>query len=302
MLGPHPAQFGAVCLAAVLPLAIFGLPVVSANERSFWIWIVVGIFCFGVATLLRQAIGLMGVVAGCSAVAVNFVLHAPRGRRALMAGVALMAAIVISYQTPLLVSQARNFIYHLPPATLLEQHGVWHNLYIGLGAADNPFGIVWDDDSAVRAARHADTTAIYGSARYFAVLRDEYFQVLRQHPIEVAGVYLRKLRIIFETPFPWPLEELRLGDALAVLFFAAVYFRALLRHSRSGLFAADAVFAIALLFTMFFIAQGVLFHYKLLYLFPVHLFLLIGAGAIAEFFRLGFTDPIAAEPSTQPAT
>lgn len=295
MLGPHPAQFGAACFAAVLPLAILGLPIVSANRRSLCIWIVVGILGLSMATLLRQAIGLMGVVAGCGAVAANLLIHRPN-RPGAVAGVALITAILVSYQTPFLVSLARNTVYHLPPADLLEQHGIWHNLYIGLGAVDNPFGIVWDDADAVKAAKQADPTATYGSVRYFAALRKEYFLILRQRPIEVAGVYLRKLDAVFETEFPPPFEKLKLWHAFVVLLVAGICVRGLLFYRRSGLYAADAVVAVGLLFTAFFIAQGVLFHYRMLYLFPVHLFLLLCAGAIAEFLLSRLTNQVPTAP------
>jgi hypothetical protein len=293
MLGPHPAQFGAACFAVVLPLAILGLCFFPENKKSFWLWILLGILCLGVATLLRQAVGLMGVVAGSGAVAANFAMHRPRNRKAFMAGAALIAAILVSYQTPLLVSQARNFIYHLPPASLLEQHGVWHNLYIGLGAVDNPFGIVWNDDAAVKAARRVDPTVIYGSARYFAVLRDAYFAILFQYPIEVAAVYFRKLDLVLETSFAAPFGKLKLWHAFVVLLVVGVCARSLLYCRRPGWHTADAVVVVGLLFMAFFVAQGVLFHYRMLYLFPIHLFLLLCAGAIAEFLWSRFVNPVA---------
>jgi hypothetical protein len=292
MLGPHPAQFGAACFAAVLPLALLGFPAVSKNSRALWIWIVVGIVCLSVATLLRQAIGLMGVVGGCTAVMVNLVTHRSHTRPAVIGSAALVAAILVSYQTPALVNISRNMVYHLPPAKLVEQHGIWHNLYIGLGAVDNPFGITWIDEAGAKAAYRIDPTAAYLSARYFAILRDEYFRILAQHPIEVAVVYLRKLGAVFNTRITPPLNGGKLWQALVPLLLAAAYARRFLWRRRSGWFAADVVFAVGSLYAAFFVAQGVLFHYDRLYLFPIYLFLLLCVGAIAEFVRSGLAKPV----------
>jgi hypothetical protein len=297
MLGPHPAQFGAACFAAVLPLALLGIPVVSKNSRGLWIWIVVGIACLSVATLLRQAIGLMGVVGGCTAVMANLVMHRPYTRQAVIGGVALVTAIFASYQTPALVNMSRNMAYHLPPAQLIEQHGIWHNLYIGLGAVDNPFGINWIDGDGAKAASRVDPTVVYLSARYFAILRHEYFRILTQHPIEVAVVYLRKLGAVLNTRITPPLNGSKLWQALVPLLLVAVYARRFLWFRRSGWFAADVVFAIGALYAALFIAQGVLFHYSQLYLFPIYLFLLLCVGAIAEFLRSGLARPVPVSPS-----
>jgi hypothetical protein len=292
MLGPHPAAFGAACFAAVLPIALLGFPAISGSRKSFSIWIVIGILCLAVATLLRQAIGLMGVAAGCSAVVAYFMIYRWRARAGLTTCAILIAGIFLSYQTPALVSLARNVAYDVPPARFPEQHGIWHNVYIGLGAVENPFGLTWNDSDALKAVMRIDPTIIYTSARYYAVLRDEYFSILKQHPMEVAGVYLKKLDIISESPLPFWLQSWKFWEAVVFLCVVGVYLRGLLYFRRPGLCAADAVFAVGSLFTAFFVGQGVLVHFVLQYLFPIHLFLLLCAGAIVEYFRLTFVSPV----------
>jgi hypothetical protein len=292
MLGPHPAAFGVACFAAVLPIALLGLPAVPSSRTSFSIWIVIGILCLAVATLLRQAIGLMGVVAGCSAVIAYFMIYRTRTRAAFTTCAVLIAGIFLSYQTPAFVSLARNAAYHLPPANFPEQHGIWHNVYIGLGAVENPFGLTWSDGDALKAVNRVDPNIVYTSARYYAVLRDEYFSILKQHPREVAGVYLKKLDIISESRLPFWLESWKFWEAAVFLCVVAAYARVLLYFRRSGFCAADAVFAVGVLFTGFFVGQGVLVHFAIQYLFPIHLFLLLCAGAIVEYLRLAFIGPV----------
>jgi hypothetical protein len=227
-------------------------------------------------------------------------MYRRRTRAALTTCAILIAGIFLSYQTPGLVSLARNVAFHVPSASFPEQHGIWHNVYIGLGVVANPLGIVWEDGNAKMAAERIDPSVTYLSAKYFAILRDEYFRVLTQHPLEVANVYREKLHLIFETNLPAELESWLFWQAWVFLFVVGAYARGLLFYRRPGLHAADAVLAVAILFTVFFVGQGTLVHFSLQYLFPIHLFFLLWAGAIVEYLRLTFFSPVGRQLRYEP--
>ncbi|MFU2207802.1 hypothetical protein [Solidesulfovibrio sp. C21] len=57
-------------------------------------------------------------------------------------------------------------------------HGVWHNLYIGLGYYPNKYGIKWDDSVGAAHAVREDPTATFGSKKYMPTLRRLYFRIL----------------------------------------------------------------------------------------------------------------------------
>jgi hypothetical protein len=156
----------------------------------------------------------------------------------------------------------------------MEQHGAWHNLYIGLGVVENPFGIVWNDEYGVATVRKISPTTKYLSAEYYRILRDEYFRIVRHHPLHVVTVYLNKLIIALRTYTMW----LQLV-AVAAIF---AWLRVLLGRLSPGWKPPDAVFAASAVFSATFLGQAVLFNYVELYLFPMKLFLLMLWGVLVE--------------------
>jgi hypothetical protein len=165
---------------------------------------------------------------------------------------------------------------------MLEQHGIWHNLYIGLGAAPNPFGIEWADANAKAAAERIDPSVVVSSPRYFDILREQYFEILAHHPIDVVAVYLRKLEITLKTGLPGRINVL---EALLLLGFASAIYISLSLRSKPGWTAVDAALIMSWIYIIFFIGQAMLFHYSIQYLFPIQIFFLLIIGATAECIR-----------------
>jgi len=278
---PHPAQFGCACLVALFPLALLGLPATGSNRKTLVAWLALAVVGIAIAALFRQAIGLMGMVAGFMALAIH-ALARLRPRNNLTFKAAMAVALLISYQAPYLVLKARDAIFHLPPSTMLEQHGIWHNLYIGLGAAPNPFGIEWADANAKAAAERIDPSVVVSSPRYFDILREQYFEILAHHPIDVVVVYLRKLEITLKTGLPGRINVL---EALLLLGFASAIYVSLSLRSKPGWTAVDAALIMSWIYIIFFIGQAMLFHYSIQYLFPIQIFFLLIIGVTAECIR-----------------
>jgi hypothetical protein len=262
-------------MAAVLPLAILFFFESTSNKRLRWLWIFVGILSLGLAELFRQSIGLMGVAASMLAIALAYLLR-PRNRKSPLKLIIMATVVLLAHQTPMALLKARDAAYHLPPPTMEERHGAWHNLYIGLGAVPNPFGIEWLDASGRRAVEKINPNIPYLSAEYYATLRQEYFRILWQHPLEVLNVYYRKLTITLNTPL------FRLLDVKWSLIGICILFAASRWRLRPPWRASDSAFTVSIIFAGFFVGQSMLLHYDMQYLFPIYLFVLMGVGAAIE--------------------
>jgi hypothetical protein len=284
-LGPHPAHLGLACLAAILPLSIVALS--SRRTPVRLIWIATGLLGLGIAMIFREPIGLMGVVASLLAVGVNCVRPAARSPKAFVAMGLLACAILMTVAIPQTILRVRDIVYHVPPSALVEQHGIWHSLYIGLGAVSNPFGIAWDDTNGLQAARNIDPSITYLSAEYFAVLRHEYFRIVMSHPFEVARIYLEKLAIAADTYETWKIM-------LAVVVIAAIMRRR--RRIVGEWHSAEFLLFFSACFVAMFLGQAMLFHYSPQYLFPVKLFLLLSIGGLIELL-LSTSGPPSVRPN-----
>ncbi|MBR0735768.1 hypothetical protein JQ581_02415 [Bradyrhizobium liaoningense] len=285
ILTPHPAGLGVACLAAILPLALLGLPLVKARRRTLIAWLIAGLIAVATATLFRQAIGMMGVAASVAATAVHVFFS---GRRYILAHVALLLAIVIAYKAPYLVHRVRDVAYGLQSARFIEEHGPWHSVYIGLGVDKNPFGIRWDDDSGIETVKRLDPGIVFGTPAYFEALKQEYLRIVRTYPRQVLEVYMVKLGHALRQRLP-PLNLPMVLPILLALLIAMISRFWIAR--RLSLNAADAALFVATLFSCFFIGQAVLINYAMIYMFPIGAFLLLAIGACLDLTRRAIKSP-----------
>jgi hypothetical protein len=279
-VGPHPANLGVACLAAILPLTVLGMPMADRSRKLFWVWFGLGICGLSAAMLYREAVGLMGVVASIVATCVSYFSSARRTRGAVLSYVVVICASVAAMMVPKAIIHARDAAFNMPPSNMMQQHGAWHNLYIGLGAVENPFGLSWEDGVAFQAARRIDPSVTLLSNDYYALLKHEYFEIVVHHPWEVAVVYLKKLRAA--------LRISSVGLPLIIILVPIVFLRLRLRRSVAGWIAADAILVVNSLFISMFLAQAMLFHQSIQYLFPIEIFLLLGFGVAVELLLLLF--------------
>ncbi|APG10523.1 hypothetical protein BKD09_19540 [Bradyrhizobium japonicum] len=271
-LGPHPGHLGVACLVALLPLAILGIPSTGPSRTSWWLWMVVGLLGLAVGMVFREAIGLMGVVAALLALGVFCSLM--KMRHMGLAHLVVLVTTVLTILTPYSILRARDAVFDIAPSTRMEQHGAWHNLYIGLGVVENPFGIVWNDDDGVRAVKEVSPGTLYLSAEYYSILKRKYFEIVLHHPIEVITIYLKKV-----------MKALTTYNMIYLLIVVSGVFAwarlSLVRYS-AGWSSYDAVFSVSAVFVATFLGQAALFHYTELYLFPVKIFLVLLFGVMVE--------------------
>ncbi|MBR0741402.1 hypothetical protein JQ581_31170 [Bradyrhizobium liaoningense] len=273
-LGPHPGHLGVACLVALLPLAILGIPSTGPSRASWWRWMIAGLLGLAVGMVFREAIGLMGVVATLLALGVSYFCSLMKMRHVGPAHLVVLVATVLTIWTPYSILRARDAAFDIAPSTRMEQHGAWHNLYIGLGVVDNPFGIVWNDDDGVRAVKEVNPTTLYLSAEYYSILKRKYFEIVLHHPIEVITIYLKKV-----------MKALTTYNMIYLLIIVSGVFawaRLSLARYSAGWSSYDAVFSVSAVFLATFLGQAALFHYTELYLFPVKIFLVLLFGVMVE--------------------
>lgn len=269
-LAPHPAQFGASCLAAILPIVIL------TKSRLSTLWIPAGVFCLALSSIFRQSIGMMGMTAAL--IAISLSIYRNKWRVApIYAGLAV--ATLLAYQAPYFLLRARDAVYSVPATTMLERHGAWHSLYIGLGVVDNPFGIVWDDSNGDAAAKRVDPNVVFGSKAYYNILQGEYLRTIVSHPFTTLRIYFDKLRAALEQKLPTGLPLF----VPILIVGACVYWTRSRASSDRDAPATDAVLITAAAFICMYLGQAALIHFSMQYLFPIQIFLVLGTGILVEF-------------------
>lgn len=273
-LGPHPGHLGVACLVALLPLAILGIPSTGPSRTSWWLWMIAGLLGLAVGMVFREAIGLMGGGAALLALGVSYFCSLMKMRHVGLAHLVVVVTTVLTILTPYSILRARDAVFDIAPSTRMEQHGAWHNLYIGLGVVENPFGIVWNDDDGVRAVKEVSPGTLYLSAEYYSILKRKYFEIVLHHPIEVITIYLKKVMKALTT--------YNMIYLLIVVFGVFAWARLSLVRYSAGWSSYDAVFSVSAVFVATFLGQAALFHYTELYLFPVKIFLVLLFGVMVE--------------------
>ena len=72
-------------------------------------------------------------------------------------------------------------------------HGIWHNLYLGLGFFKNKWDIYFDDNVGFEHARRYDPSAVYPTPEYYAVMKKLYFKYLMEEPLEYIKNHIKKI-------------------------------------------------------------------------------------------------------------
>jgi hypothetical protein len=91
-----------------------------------------------------------------------------------------------------MVIEVRNVAYGLQSTESMETYGIWHNLFIGLGAVESPFGIERLDDNGFQHARAIDPAVKFTSKHYYDMLKGAYFDLVAKYPLTVAKIYVAK--------------------------------------------------------------------------------------------------------------
>ena len=201
---PHWAFIGMVSLAGVLPIALAARELGLMPRRSANLWIAAGVVFLGLATLIREAIGLMGVATSLATVAALMLLRRPRTGRHLV-GVLFVAVLAIAaFTTPKWVVLARDLAFNMQPAQLVATHGLSHTLYLGLGFVENKWGILYYDYYGEAVAQAIDPNIVFCSPEYFQLMWKLYLGRWLEDPIEVIRIYLLKGWQLLERPTIYP--------------------------------------------------------------------------------------------------
>lgn len=275
-VSPHWSFIGLVSLAAVLPLAVAARGAGLLSPRAAAGWIAAGVLALALATLLREAIGLMGLlVTGATAA----VLLGPRATRGL-AVIALLLAL-LGLMTPRAVVAARDAWLPMQPAERVATHGLSHTLYLGLGVVENKWDIRYDDDYGAEVAAGRDPTIVFGSPAYFRLMGQLWRERWLEDPLEVLRIYVRKGALLLASDtLGGPPFGVLLGLALLHLVVAT----ALGAWPRIGFVQGLVVESIAVAFLLLFLAQAMAALPDHTYAMPANAFLVLAIGAVSEFF------------------
>jgi hypothetical protein len=288
-LTPHPPQLGGACFAAILPIVILTFLTRPRITTAAVAWTVIGLVALSIASLFRQSIGMMGGVATFASIGLNLFRTIPTKRRAIMYAVVTAGAIASTFATPVLL-RVRDVAFNIPPTQMLQRHGVFHSLYIGLGAVDNPFGIAWRDEVGFEVAQKALPGTIPLTSAYYSVMRGLYFDIVRNDPLTVLRIYGEKLWITLTQPNAARsvFQGHSVGGVLAFAVIIGGCLRWLLWRQNSkkdsALSEIDAVATVAVMFVAFYLAQGSIIHFSWQYLFPVNAFLIVILGLVLQYW------------------
>jgi len=279
-ISPHPGLIGAASFAAILPIAIVLSEQGNLGRIGRLLALAVGAVLLGAAALLREPIGTMGLLVGVGSVAVMGFRR--RNLKHVLRLFALLVLVVVSWQTPRWILLARDTLFSVTPTNQIQTHGTSHNLYLGLGAIENKFGIRWSDSDGAEAVAKVNPKVSYVSEEYFQILWKLYLKRLTDDPLEVARIYMTKGVAILEYRFPdqsLPLWMV-LGGIAGVLFVgrkARLWNEANYEQGLPFLY-------VGLAFVALFILQGAVAHHNKPYAHPIGAFVLLFFAVGLEFF------------------
>jgi len=208
MPGPVPsadisgAYLGATALCCVPVVWLLGIssledipktPKHLAQAAVSW-------FCLVGSYLLRQPIGATGAIACMLAIAALWWRHRKAGAPAWIAAAALCLGVIAATKVPNLMAWIRDRAYGFPPSSLPHSHGLWHTMFLGLGAVDNRWGIVWSDRYAFERFLKLHPGIRLLSPAYFDTMRHDFLALVREAPGEVIRIYWQKLRMSLSLP------------------------------------------------------------------------------------------------------
>jgi hypothetical protein len=190
---------------------------------------------------------------------------------------ALLLVISAISQSISMMLVTRNRLIQLPPAHLIEGHGVAHALYQGLGTEPNPWGISNDDAVSQEAVLKSNPEAGYGTPLYYHEIGNMYLKIVTTQPLTVMNIYKRKLvktaklpLKLFGIPYIWYL--ILIGS---VLLFTV---------SREALSSKHFCVLTALFgFLMIFIAEEVIIFPELRFIYPAKFGILVLLSIGADF-------------------
>jgi hypothetical protein len=96
------------------------------------------------------------------------------------------------------IDAQRDPVVSAETSKLLDAHGTWHPLYLGLSypqpitGEPSKFGIEWSDEFGWMKAREIDPDVVVSSAEYDLIIKDLFLDEVRSAPLATVGLYLAK--------------------------------------------------------------------------------------------------------------
>lgn len=281
-VSPHWGLLGVASLAAVLPMALVARELRYLSSRQASTFVALGLIGLALASLVREAIGLMGTV---TALAVLVSIMVRRRRREGREGghpLRLALAILLASTAPYVAITARDVAFDMEPGQRIGRHGFADILYMGLGAVPNGFGITYDDNVALAHARDVDPAVVHCSPSFFKIMWKLYLNAVLNEPSEVARIYFEKARLILADPILEPGPPLGVLLLLGLGHFVAATALGLWR--RVHFLPGALVEAAALIFIGLFVAQAILATPARGYAMPAGAAVLALVGVLFGFF------------------
>jgi hypothetical protein len=268
-------------MAAVLPMAIAAKEYRFLSPRLGQVFIGLGLVGLAMASLVREAIGLMATVSALAVIvfiALGRRQKEDRMRKGLVAGL----SVLLASGAPFFAIAARDAVFNVEPGQRVGRHGFSDILYMGLGTVPNSFGISYDDNVALAKAQEVDPDIVHCSPGFFRIMWKLYLETVLSEPTEVARIYIEKAKLILSDPILDPGPPLGVILLIGLGHFVVATALGLWRRIR---FAPGAlVEGAALVFIGLFGAQGILASPARGYAMPVGAAILTLVGILLGFF------------------
>ena len=278
---PHWSYIGLVSLSAVLPIALAAKDLGLLARRGGNLWIAAGLMFLTLATLVRESIGIMGLLISLGVLGA-LILRRPHTRQRIAPLLLVAALALAAFSTPRWVVVARDASFDMQPAQRLATHGLSHTLYLGLGFVENKWGIRYDDDYGEEIASKADPPVTFCSPEYFRLMWKLYLARWVEDPLEVSRIYVDKAWQLLATPTLYPGPPFGIVLLIALLHLVAA--TALGAWRRIGFVQGFVIEGVSVAFLGLFLAQAMVALPSQTYAMPANAFVLVLLGVIVEFF------------------
>lgn len=96
----------------------------------------------------------------------------------------------------------------------------WHEAYVGIGFEWNPFGIQFLDKPAYDYAHSVDPNVVYPSREYNAILREGFFNLVKENPKYFLSSYIRKACLCIA-----PIITMSIFNFIYTILFLVAFFK-----------------------------------------------------------------------------
>ena len=193
--------FTDVYRAASIMLAIIPLSLYFLHKNTQSKWLPTFLFCTGMAAgffnYIRGHSGTTALVFVLGLLLLNsaFAWRKKAWLCLFVAGGFVLPIIYFNHQYHLYKTYAQS---HFPHQNLDSGvHVFWHQIYIGLGYLQNPYGFAYDDNVAIAKVHELNAKIAYPSKESEHLLANELMHFTQQHPFFVIATVGAKMGILF---------------------------------------------------------------------------------------------------------